>query len=682
MKRPLILLLALVPILVQGDKIIPPEKENAFFDCINRCAWSCNSRFLRYDLGVKCSQRCESECGRFAEDVKFTLDDTKENICTNGKSPKSMSKKEYLAEFAKGPCSPMTLIPGVLATRLKVEIDCPKLQELQPETFKVCGWNACKKDPNEFWLDVPNTEYYLWVPDYTSPMTVFSITEMPNLCFANLIKPFVDLSKPIEEIHQPAPGVKISLDGFSKQSKPTEDCGASAISNLLNFPFQTRSTAGFGPMIKAMERAGYISGLTYQAFPYSFSLTYRRNEVQFNFKSSVERLRKFTGKKVAIIAHSFGNVNALYALSKFSQEEKDRNVHTFVSMMAPFLGSTKSNKSTVSGLENLAKFFGRIGLHFRASVKIMASMISNFELMVTEPFEAFKDEPFLEEVKRRMKYEEAFPSIPFSDSGIPYWPPFGEVCHEKGITDIPTNCHLGVFDSSKQPIFIVDDKEFYTKDMQEFLNNYKINESVPQYFEKLHSNNIMNLEPGVPVVSVFMSSISMDVAWQYTGNMDEWYKNSQFPPNTPLHFAPGDLSVSTLSMIMLPLKWAHKFDSSEKVGAPASAHPVKFVEYCSLARQTEPIYDSQAEGQPHKFTKNAYKGLPCDCMESGKSTYQSCFHPNILSDSNLLDLIFEVIIANQQVTPEDMKVIQALEESELEDAVACKHYRTDLFAPF
>lgn len=72
----------------------------------------------------------------------------KQNSCINGKNPDNMNHKQYLKEFAKGPCSPVMLIPGLLATKLMVKLNCEILMKYNNETFKKCGWNSCSKG---FW---------------------------------------------------------------------------------------------------------------------------------------------------------------------------------------------------------------------------------------------------------------------------------------------------------------------------------------------------------------------------------------------------------------------------------------------------------------------------------------------------------------------------------------------------
>lgn len=71
------------------------------------------------------------------------LDDKYQYECVGGSKNLSNNYKDYLKKFAQGPCSPVLLLPGVMGTRLVVEIDCEKIREHEPLVFKSCGWNAC-----------------------------------------------------------------------------------------------------------------------------------------------------------------------------------------------------------------------------------------------------------------------------------------------------------------------------------------------------------------------------------------------------------------------------------------------------------------------------------------------------------------------------------------------------------
>ncbi len=67
---------------------------------------------------------CVDYCSGVRSD-NFIKDQLPTNYCTN--QTKFKSKKDLLLEFAKGPCNPVLIIPGIMSTNLMVEIDCKVL---------------------------------------------------------------------------------------------------------------------------------------------------------------------------------------------------------------------------------------------------------------------------------------------------------------------------------------------------------------------------------------------------------------------------------------------------------------------------------------------------------------------------------------------------------------------------
>ena len=45
------------------------------------------------------------------------------HVCSGGKDPLFMTEKNYMAAFAASGCSPVVILSGILATRLKIQID-------------------------------------------------------------------------------------------------------------------------------------------------------------------------------------------------------------------------------------------------------------------------------------------------------------------------------------------------------------------------------------------------------------------------------------------------------------------------------------------------------------------------------------------------------------------------------
>ena len=65
-----------------------------------------------------------------------------------------------------------------------------------------------------------------------------------------------------------------------------------------------------------MEIMGYRAGITYQAVPYDFRRAINYLDTDIIIKKSLLKLKELTGKKSVIIAHSYGTLHTLNALSK------------------------------------------------------------------------------------------------------------------------------------------------------------------------------------------------------------------------------------------------------------------------------------------------------------------------------------------------------------------------------
>jgi len=384
------------------------EKVRRFFEsfpeemhsCLYSCFDLCPRESKRQDIGLNCMVPCINKCSpltgedspEFERDkkLKALLESLPKNYCVNGYNPQTTPAKLLLMEFAKGPCSPLMLVPGVTATRLVVNINCEELMVHEQKTFEQCGWNACSKQSYEFWKNVPDPEYALWIPSVMSPLSIFTLSEKSNLCFASLIKPHYKLDKPVNEMFEPRKGIKITFTGFSSRTKQESMCGGNAIQNLLPISVQTNESLGFAPLLHALEYIGYTNGLTMQALPYNFYYSYRNNEFIINFSKNLERLNTLTGKKVTIVAHSMGNINVLYNLKKMSQEEKKKRIFNWLSIGAPFLGSPKSQKTLISGSDEYISLNGYFGFHFKAFILTTSNQMSLYELAAYDPFKIYE----------------------------------------------------------------------------------------------------------------------------------------------------------------------------------------------------------------------------------------------------------------------------------------------------
>ena len=654
------------------------DSHDNVFDCLKTCfSKSCSYLLKSTALGIGCAKLCEEKCSNFSEQknrLAKNLGIDSKNICTNGQDPSKMKRAEYLLEFAKGPCSPVVMASGFMGSKIVVKIDCQELRRNEPEVFSGCGWNSCEKHAYEFWKNAPNREYLAWIPDINSPISILTFTEKSNFCFVQLMKILIDLKKPIDQMYIKRHGVSIVPYGFSEKTHKANKCGANAIVDLLSLPFQTNESVGFKLAISNLDTMGFISGLTYQALPYNFFLTYHKNEFQLNFAKSIERLRRFTGKKVVIYAHSFGNLNTLFALKKMSLEEKQRNILNWISVTPPFSGAPKSQRSYVTGDDTFSLFGGKIGFHFTSSVILSLSMLSTYNLRMYDPFTYFSGQPWLEKIQKRMDYERKFPQIPYEESGIPFWPRFDQVCHQFRLKG-DVRCFSGLYDTSRIPLFIYKGEAVYVKDDLEFFTRHPIHPLIPSIYKKMASNDLFDAKPGVPVLLVFMNTLQTPATWSIEEDPNTYYKQSSFPDVKLIGTVPGDKTVPSVSQLILPLKWAMEFDENPK---DPSNQPVKFIEFSSLFKTDEPIYDNKGGDSEYKILKNGYIGLKSECMDNAYEDDSKCHHPTVVGDGNMVSLLMNTVIANQKVSEKDMEVIKNLTPKEIEDSESCMLYELDV----
>ena len=108
-------------------------------------------------------------------------------LCTAGQDPSLMNDKDYLKAFAKGLCSPTVVIPGLMSTKMVVELDCPVFREHHPKIFRECGFTHCKKK----WWDVrqlSNQKYKIncWSKSITEVHYLTRLLQVSGLIFVKL----------------------------------------------------------------------------------------------------------------------------------------------------------------------------------------------------------------------------------------------------------------------------------------------------------------------------------------------------------------------------------------------------------------------------------------------------------------------------------------------------------------
>ena len=285
------------------------------------------------------------------------LDKSYKNICLNGKDKTKLSFTQQLSEFIKGPCSPVVLVPGSLATKLRMEINCEELQENDPETFESCNWNTCQD--NGYWpfSRKPLNEYDVWLPEILSPFSMFypSDLTMKDTCYYKLTKTHYNFTKEAypDNVVIQKPGVRVSWFGDTPETNSynTSKCGMASFESL-GTGYKDNI---YKKMVNFFDHMGYTSGLTFQPIPVDWRITLKINPFRKKFKPILKKLKRITGKKSAVITHSAGGIHVIINLTnlvdgaeKWDQKDKDELITHWTAIFTPFGGCSWGIKAYIS----------------------------------------------------------------------------------------------------------------------------------------------------------------------------------------------------------------------------------------------------------------------------------------------------------------------------------------------
>ena len=542
--------------------------------------------------------------------------------CTNGKNPSSLSNKEYLKEFAKGKCSPFVIVPAMTASRLVLVINCKVLKKENNEIFKSCGWTSCKKSKFEFWKSVPEKEYTIWNAPTLGPLTWFSPFKHSGECFSNFFQLYLDFKKPLKDAVLKTKGYQIRILGQSNKSDKSGKCGNETISNLGIIPFLGKEPLWQIFMTKA-EGMGYKRGLTYQALPYDWRLSFKHNKLDEIFEKNLKRIHELTNKKTVIVSHSHGVRVAYYRLLQMKQKKKDKLVKAFVSAGGNFLGCTYTNMVALTGIDLV--IYKLFGMSYKASTEFIMGFLSAFETRVVDPFTLFQGEQWFENIKKRMKHE--LGELHYRDSGFDFLPSVEEKCSSKeNIFD--QACAMGFFDSLKYPTVTIKDKKYYKKDLDDSIMKYPVTNRQKDFIKLTKDDNFNKLEnPGVPFIPFILRTHPTPASFIWNKDLKKYQKEKKFYNPEKVIYSYGDGTVDTTSLLLAPLKWAHEFDHKSH----PNAKPVKIIDFCSTYNEKYNIYDEKENNKEYKVNKNEFIDNLFDSFYEPISTNSN--HGNMVTDS-------------------------------------------------
>lgn len=547
--------------------------------------------------------------------------------CTNGYNPRHHNRKTILEQFAKGPCNPVVVLPGIGGSRLQISIDCRTMRRHASEQFRACGWNNCI---GGYWS--PQREYGLWVPAPISHLAILNpIYPKGRRCFAALMRPHYRDDGSFLRYNPPA-GVTVTPIGAQRDTRRRSECGFKGVKNLVkNFPNWVSGQLGYFDLFqKRLENLGYVPGLTASALPYDFRLD-QVNDVggSQGFIKMVRELKRMTNKKVVVVAHSMGNMRTYTALKSIPQSERDELFQHYIATAPPMIGAQEAIRQGLCGSDAFLFVLG-LGLTQPIYQSVIPNFTALFQLMPSDVWHNQKEEQWMKLIKKRIAYERG----EHDDPVFNFFPRRDDVCYtnfqdKKCISGLEEYHHWGSM-SDGTPI------------NAETINDLFKNRS----FSDLKNTGFKNREEiytklpnlGIPSTVFMYHKAPTTHGMDFTTTMKNVHDAQKFcMPGR--HYrditSHGDGTVPSVSAILPFTKWAWEFEQ----GVPG-AKPVKFLDYCSDFNVRRTPYDSQSDGV-QKVTKNETIGMHCGCSQGND---EKCHHTGMVRSNNFLDFAMNTAI--------------------------------------
>lgn len=330
-----------------------------------------------------------------------------------------ISKKKPLniqRRFILGKCNPVLIVPGFLDMRIVASLDCPKILEEPEKLYELrhfCGNIICKSSL----LGKYNIEEYnLWPVILDNPFKHFEDSEnSKNTCWAYLMRHFNSktdcpdnplLKKSLCLYNR---NIQVSYFGDTSDTMKKSECGTKTVVHTVD-PVDVvdkgtstnSSKVKFGSFIEfidSFKKKGYTLGYSLASLPYDWRKFYGADEIfKEKFENLVEMLYRNTGKKVIIVAHSFGNLNVLKILNK--NNHINSKIKRYVGLAPPYSGVPKTIETFSYSLRdsrNKAAFMQDIDLGWEAL---------KFSGVNTPVSYLFNLKPYLHQISKVGKYKE------------------------------------------------------------------------------------------------------------------------------------------------------------------------------------------------------------------------------------------------------------------------------------
>ena len=348
-------------------------------------------------------------------------------------------------------------------------------------------------------------------------MFFLSVSPKKSKCFGGLVQLYSDKnSKKMKlNLNLPQESMLLGMEILQKLKKPSE-CGKSALQNFFYLPYSPCELKGLSGIFNYLEKLGYVSGLTYQPVPYDFRKSSFYAETNYTIERSIKTLFQLTGKKVAVVAHSLGNIYSMNFFNNISQEFKDEKILNYVAVAPPFVGSSKSLNVEIGGDKKLF-YFDTFGLNYEGQKGFLGSTTGLYSAFPTNSYFEFQNEEWMKSLIQRIQNEKNFPVE--TKEGKEFWknnkenlnwyPSPIEKCANGKVGIRDEFCKINMIDMRENPILTVENKKYFAKSehIEDLISKYLkfSNKSIELYRDANQNDLNLLINPNVPISIVFGS---------------------------------------------------------------------------------------------------------------------------------------------------------------------------------
>ena len=221
--------------------------------------------------------------------------------------------------------------------------------------------------------------------------------------------------------------IKVTFDGGTNDTLQDSKCGTDASRDVfLTSEFISNyigTSKVYGDVIDLFKNIGYDYGFSFGGIPNDFRKFVATNTFATNtFRYLIESFYNNTGKRVILIAHSFGNLIALNNLVLSKNRDLLPKIKKFVSIGPPFAGSTKLLDGYLHGLKDFNKFYGFVEYHSFGQSLLFKSVPTVTELRPLPIFSKLIKNPeykeFIEAIYERINLENDYVNGNYIDDNI------------------------------------------------------------------------------------------------------------------------------------------------------------------------------------------------------------------------------------------------------------------------